>query len=164
MKKALIFILILSLCTIFSGCSGGEADARQVLEKYTQSLQQGDYETAYSLLTSYDQGNISKELFVEWQSTVSKILSIERIDIDKKVDKFKNYEYMGAKFKKTFGYRVKSVHHKKIPDVKTEGYDSEDYRIMVANEEDSLRVALLLTKLEETIKTYNKQLDEKTTE
>ena len=91
MKKALIFILILSLCTIFSGCSGGEADARQVLEKYTQSLQQGDYETAYSLLTSYDQGNISKELFVEWQSTVSKILSIERIDIDKKVDKFKNW-------------------------------------------------------------------------
>jgi hypothetical protein len=158
-KKIIVLLLVLSICISFAGCSAGEPEARQVLETYTQNLADNDYESAYNLITDFDRENISKELFIQWQTAVSKVLKIESFSIEKKVDRFNNYEYKGAKFKKAFGYKVKRTDKILIPGVEMTGYDSEDYRIMVANDNGSMKVALLLTDLEETVKKYTRQLE-----
>ncbi len=159
MKKIIVFCMVLCLVFLFAGCSGGTSDSREVLDEYIGYIQDGDYESAYSMLTSFDQGNISKELFIEWQSTAAKLSTLDSFEIDKKVDKFKNYEYMGAKFKKAYGFRVLCERKTLVPEAKTEGYDTEDFRIMVVDDNGELKVALLLTKLEDTIKNYQRQLE-----
>jgi hypothetical protein len=159
MKKIIALCMVLCLVFIFAGCSGESSDSREVLDKYIKFIQDGDYESAYSMLTSFDQGNISKELFTEWQSTAAKLSTIDSYEIDKKVDKFKNYEYMGAKFKKTYGFRVLCKRKTLVPEAKTEGYDTEDFRIMVADDSGEWKVALLITKPEDTIKKYQRQLE-----
>jgi hypothetical protein len=159
MKKIISLGMVFCLVFLFAGCSGGTSDSKKVLEEYVKSIQDSDYESAYSMLTGFDQGNISKELFTEWQSTAAKLSKLESFEIDKTVDKFKNYEYMGAKYKKAYGFRVLCKRKTLVPDAKTEGYDSEDYRIMVADDKGELKVALLLTKLEDTVKNYKRQLE-----
>jgi NTF2-like N-terminal transpeptidase domain. len=158
MKRIIPVLLVICIAFSFTGCSNGEKDARQALETYTQNLANGDYDAAYEQLSSFDKGNISKELFLEWQNTVAKIEKIESFTIDKKVDKFKNYKYMGTTFNKAYGFKVKRVNTLLLKDIKTSGYDSDEYMIMVTNEDDSYKIALLITKLEETIKNYNRQM------
>lgn len=160
MKRIIAVVLALCFIFIFAGCSGGTSDAGKVLEKYVKSLQDGDYDSAYDMLTVFDQGNISRELFVEWQSIAASLSTVESFELDKKVDKFNNYEYMGAKFKKAYGFRVYCKRKSLIPEVKMEGYDGDDYRIMVADEDGEMKIALLLTKLEETVKTYQRQVQQ----
>lgn len=160
MKKIIALGMVFCLVFLFAGCSGGTSDSRKVLDEYVKSIQDGDYDSAYSMLTGFDQGNIGKELFIEWQSAAAKLSTLESFEIDKKVDKFKNYEYMGAKFKKAYGFRVLCKRKTLVPEAKTEGYDSGDYRIMVADDNGELKVALLLTKVEDTIKNYQRQLEQ----
>ena len=160
MRRIIALGLFFCFLLLFAGCSGGTADSKKVLDEYIKNIQDGDYESAYSMLTGFDQGNISKDLFVEWQSTAAKLSTIESYEVDKKVDKFKNYEYMGAKFKKAYGFRVLCKRKTLVQEAKTEGYDTEDFRIMVADDNGSLKVALLLTKLEDTVKNYQRQLEE----
>ncbi len=160
MNKIIALGMAFCLVFLFAGCSGGSSDSKKVLEEYVKSIQDGDYESAYSMLTGYDQENISKEQYVEWQSTAAKLSMLESFEIDKKVDKFKKYEYMGAKFKKAYGFRVLCKRKTLVPETKTEGYDSGDYRIMVADDNGELKIALLLTRIEDTINDYRRQLEQ----
>ena len=161
MKKLITGILFILMLFSITACNAGVSDARQCLESYTKALISNDYESAYDMLSAFDKGNIISEQFVQWQTMVSKMVKVESFEIDKKTDKFNNYEYMGAKFKKAYGFRVLRVQKELLPEMKTHGYDSEDYRIMVVEEDGACKVALLVTQLEETLQNYSRQLEEK---
>lgn len=160
MKKVCATVFILCALVLSTGCGEDEKAARQVLETYTRELAGGDFESAYALLSDFDRGNISKELFLQWQTAVSKILKIQSFRIESKVDRFKNYEYMGAHFKKAFGFKVKRVNLQLLQNIKTSGYDSEEYMIMVAAGDDGYKIALLITQLEEKVKEYTRKIEE----
>lgn len=164
MKKLLIPFILLSLILSLSGCSSDKDDAKAVLESYVQNIADSNYEAAYELLSDFDKDNISKELFVNWQTAVSKVQKIENFSISKKTDKFKNYEYMGYKFGKAYGLEVNQTLDKLIPDIKWTGYESDSYKILVSSNDGEYRIILLVTKMEANLEQLNKALSEKETE
>ncbi len=161
MKKLISFILAFVFLFSLTACNAGVSDAQECLKSYTNALIGGDYASAYTMLSAFDKGNITEDQFIQWQTMASKMVKVESFEIDRKTDRFKNYEYMGAKFKKAYGFRVLRVQKELLPEAKTNGYDSGEYRIMVVEEDGAFRVALLITQLEETLQSYKRQLEEK---
>lgn len=164
MRKFLIVFILLSLILSLTGCSSDTDDAKAVLESYVQSIKDGDYEAAYELLSDFDKDNISKELFVDWHTAVSKVQKIQSFSISKKADKFKNYEYMGYKFGKAYGLEVNQTMDKLMPDIKMTGYEADTYKILVSSNKDGHRIILLLTGMETNLDQLNKVLSEKETD
>ena len=161
MKKLVAGILAIFMAFSLAACNSGASDARLCLESYIKAVIGSDYDSAYDMLSSFDKGNITKEQFIQWQTAAAKIVSVESFEIDKKVDKFNNYEYMGAKFKKAYGFRVLRKQKELIPEAEVNGYESADFRIMVVEEDKAYKVALLVTQLEETLQKYARQLEDK---
>jgi len=161
MKKLLTTFILISLVFTMSGCSSDTDNAKAALESYVQNIADGDYEAAYELLSDFDKDNISKELFVNWHTAVSKVQKIQTFSISKKVDKFKNYEYMGYKFGKAYGLEVNQTLDKVMPDIKWTGYESDTYKILVSSNDGEHRIILLITKMEANLDQLNKVLSEK---
>lgn len=54
--------------------------AKAILYKYFHNLLNKDFEQAYALFTEKDKLNVSKEEFIKWQTTVSKIYQLREFD------------------------------------------------------------------------------------
>lgn len=161
-KYALIAVLLLTLA--LTACSGKSEEAGAVLESYEQNIADGDYEAAYELISDFDKENISKEVFVNWQTAVSRVQKIESFSISKKIDRFKNYKYMGYEFGNAYGLEVTRTLKKMIPDIKMTGYEGETFKILVTEGGGEWRVALLVTQMESNLEKLNQLLAEKETE
>ncbi|MDD4295917.1 MAG: hypothetical protein PHC69_03055 [Ruminiclostridium sp.] len=160
MKKFIVLTLSLVLCFMTTACKQGEGNAREAVDVYIQNLQNGSYEAAYDSISDFDKTNITLEEFTEWRNAVAKIQSIGDYSIDKKVDTFKNYEYKGAKFKKAYGYLVKQQLNKHL-DIDPGSYDTEQYHIMVVQQDKDWKVALLIIDLKSHTDKINRKIEEK---
>ena len=161
MKKLcsiLLSAIILSLALLCTGCGANPDEAKTTLENYLAYIRNGEYESAYSLLSDFDKGNISKELFTEWRTAVTKLADIGKSSISPKIDRFKNFEYLGTTYQKAFGFEVTCSLKKKNENIKLENYDQETYKIMVVQEKGGYRVALLVTNLADVVSQYKDQI------
>ncbi len=161
MKKLLILFILLSLLLALSGCQSDADGAKAALEGYVQSIADGDYEAAYEMLSDFDRDNISKELFINWHTAVSKVQKTRSFRISKKVDTFKNYEYMGFKFGKAYGLEVSRELDKLISDIEMTGYEADTFKILVSSNKEEYRIILLLTNMESNLEQLNRVLQEK---
>jgi hypothetical protein len=160
-KKMLCLVLCVCLCLVLlTGCGGVSKEVPQVLSDYLNHINAGEYKEAYALISDFDKGNISEELFVKWQEQVAKIAKQGSFTIDGKIDVFKDYKYLGTEFGNTFGLKVDRKQEKLIPQIELTGYDAETFRIMVVQQKDGYRVLLLLTNLAETVAVYEATLKE----
>ncbi len=159
MKRFLLVMLTLFLCVIAVGCKGGESGAREVLEGYLQNLQDRTFEAAYDCLSDFDKTNITLEEFTEWREVSSEIQSIQSYSIGAKVDKFKNYEYKGARYNKAYGYLV-AQELDKHQDINLTGYDSKEYHIMVGQQDGDWKIAFLILDLKSVTDQYKRKLEE----
>ena len=162
MKKTKLIIGIAVLCftiLIATGCSGEKQDAVQAMEDYLNHIISGEYGEAYELISDFDKGNISEETFIKWQECVGQIISIESFTIDKGVDVFKDYKYLGTQFGTAYGLKVDRVQTEIIKDVELNAYDKDSYRIMVVKQDDEYKVLLLLSSLDETVAVYEAYLE-----
>ncbi len=165
-KKKIKYVLIAVLLPILAltACGGKSEEAGAVLESYEQNIADGDYEAAYELISDFDKENISKEVFVNWQAAVSKVQKIESFSLSKKIDRFKNYKYMGYEFGDAYGFEVTRTLENLIPDIKMTGYEGETFKILVAAGDGEWKVALLVTQMESNLEKLNQVLAEKETE
>lgn len=161
MKKLITSLIITSMLFTISACSGGSNEAKSTLESYLQSINDKDYEAAYGYLCDFDKENISKEVFINWRTAAAKIQTTKSFTISDKVDKFKNYKYLGTTLGNAFGFEVKQELEKSITDIDLKGYDADTYHIMLVSDEKEWKVALLLTDLEEQVKKISKLIAEK---
>lgn len=161
MKKicyVVFMVLVLGQVLLFAGCSSGTDGAKTALEAYLTDVKNGEYDGAYELLCEFDKGNISKELFTEWRTLVAKMAEIGESEVNSKIDKFKDFEYLGTVYKRAFGFEVECKYTDKIKDVKLQGYDKSPYKIMVVKEGEEYKVALLLTNLDDLVQKYKDQI------
>ena len=162
MKKTKLIAGIAALCLvicILAGCSSRKHEASQVMEDYLNYIVSGEYTQAYELISDFDKGNISEETFIKWQECVGQIISIESFTIDKSVDVFKDYKYLGTQFGTAYGLKVDRVQTEIISDVELNAYDKDSYRIMVVKQDDEYKVLLLLSSLDETVAVYEAYLE-----
>lgn len=159
--KALFLVFVLGLGILLGGCSAGTDDAKAVLDQYLAALQKGGYSDAYELLSAFDKANISSELFEDWRKTVEQLARVKEYSINSKVDRFKNFQYLGTTYKKAFGLEVTTKQEELVAGAKLEGYDRPTYKIMVVQEGEGYKVALLLTKLDETVSRYKSMVEQK---
>ena len=160
-KKPFCLAILVCLCLVLlTGCGGVSKEVPQALRDYLNHIDAGEYKEAYALISDFDKGNISEELFVKWQEQAAKIAKTNSFTIDAKIDVFKDYKYLGTEFGNTFGLKVDRKQEKLIPQIELAGYDAEAFRIMVVQQKDGYRVLLLLTNLSETVATYEAYLKE----
>jgi hypothetical protein len=145
---------------LLTGCGGVSKEVPQVLGDYLTHIDAGEYKEAYALISDFDKGNISEELFMKWQEQVAKIAKSTGFTIDGNIDVFKDYKYLGTAFGNTFGLKVDRKQEKLIPQIERSGYDGDTFRIMVVQQKDGYRVLLLLTNLSETVAAYEAYLKE----
>lgn len=152
-------MLILVFCLSFTGCKAGETDAREVLNTYIQHLKDGSFEAAYDLLSDFDKTNVTLDEFTAWRQVIDEIQQTQEYSVGTKVDTFKNYEYKGAQYKKAYGYLITQQvvqHH----DIEIEGYDAQEYHIMVGFQDDEWKIALLIIDMPSVTGQYTRKLDE----
>lgn len=160
-KKQFCIAVCVCLCLILlSGCSGVSKEVPQALSVYLTHIDAGEYKEAYALISDFDKGNISEELFVKWQEQVAKIAKSTGFTIDGKIDVFKDYKYLGTEFGTAYGLKVDRKQEILIPQIELTGYDAATFRIMVAQQKDGYRVLLLLTNLNETVAAHEAYLKE----
>ena len=161
MKKLLAVLVITSMLLALSACGSGSDKAKTALEGYLQSIVDRDYEAAYEYLSDFDKDNISKEIFIQWRTDAAKVQSIKSFTISSKADRFKNYKYLGTAFGDAFGFEVGQDLEKTIAGIDLEGYDSDSYHILMVSDNEEWKVALLLTDLDEQVKSISKLIAEK---
>lgn len=159
MKKIMIISLTVLLCLSLTSCKPGETDAREVLGTYLAALNEGSYEAAYDLLSDFDKTNITVDEFTAWRKIIAEIQTVSSSSIGTKVDSFKNYEYKGAQYKKAYGYLV-TQQTEKAWEIDIEGYDAEEYHIMVGLDENEWKIALLVIDLPSVTAQYQRKLDD----
>jgi hypothetical protein len=160
-KKLFCIAICVCLCLILlSGCSGVSKEVPQALSDYLTHIDAGEYKEAYALISDFDKGNISEELFVKWQEQVAKIAKSTGFTIDGKIDVFKDYKYLGTEFGTAYGLKVDRKQEMLIPQIELTGYDAATFRIMVVQQKDGCRVLLLLTNLNETVAVHEAYLKE----
>lgn len=153
MKKSIkIIVIILLACiavSVFMLFIGkyNEAEARKALDNYLTAVKNGNHVGAYQLLSDFDKQNITEELFVDWRESVDKIVQKKSFVIEKKTDRFKNYEYMGTIFEDAYGFDVGWEQEYITTGAETTDYDKDNFKIMVVKEKGSFKIALLLTEL-----------------
>ncbi len=158
-RKLFCLVTCVSLCiSLLSGCSQASKEVTQALSDYLNHIIAGEYKQAYALISDFDKGNISEELFVKWQGQVAKIAKASSFTIDGKVDVFQNYKYLGTEFGTVYGLKVDRKQEQLIAQIELAGYDAGSFRIMVVQQKDGCRVLLLLTNLDETVATYDAYL------
>ena len=79
MKKfGLIFVLMIAVVGLFTGCDDKETEAR--LDEVTTALETMDVEKVYALCDDDTKANISQETIAERMSAVYDVLAVESID------------------------------------------------------------------------------------
>ena len=163
MRGTKLFCIAVYVCLcliLLSGCSGVNKEVPQALSDYLAHIDAGEYKEAYALISDFDKGNISEELFVKWQEQVARIAKSTGFTIDGKIDVFKDYKYLGTEFGTAYGLKVDRKQEMLIPQIELTGYDAATFRIMVAQQKDGCRVLLLLTNLSETVAAHEAYLKE----
>lgn len=137
-----------------------EKEARKVLNEYLTSVNEGDYSSAYRLISDMDKKNISEELFKDWRETVGSIVKCKSFDIEKKCDNMKNYDYLGIVYDNAFGYNVLCEQEILKENIETSDYDQKSFKIMVIQENGTFKVALFLEDLIERVDKYKIAIEE----
>lgn len=158
MKRPIALIFIILSVLLLAACSGGAKDAKTVFESYMQNIADSDYGAAYELISEFDKENISKELFIKWNTAVAKVQQTESFSISPKTDKFKKYKYMGYEFGDAYGFDVTRKLKTLIPGIELTGYEAENFKILMASGDGEWRVVLLLTQMETNLEKLERAL------
>ena len=161
MKRWIAVILALALALpLFAGCAPGADEGIKCAETYLNHLISGEYEAAYDMLSDYDKGNISKETYLKWKQCVAQIIKIKSATVEKQVDRFPDYKYQGTTIGYALGLKINRQQDVLVSGIELDGYNTEFYRQMVVYENKQWKMLLLLTKLDETVASYEALLEE----
>lgn len=84
--------------------------AKTVLVRYFESIKNREFENAYEFITSIDKNKISKEEFLKWQNTVTKIFDLQDFECRAStIDR--NTKLNGLIYKDVVGFIVITVEH-----------------------------------------------------
>lgn len=155
-KKLMLTIIacVFLFVSVMTGCSSQEPEARKTLDDYLSCIQGNDCANAYGLISDFDKKHISESTFCQWRSVVDRIAEKESFEIDEKTDKLGAYEYMGTQFKSAYGFSVKWEQTYLVSGIETKDYDQDEFMIMVVEENNEFKIALLILDLDANIEKY----------
>lgn len=161
LKRMVCFLLMIGMVSsvgLLTGCSSKEPEARKVLENYLSFIKDGDHTSAYQLVSDFDKKNITEEMFNEWRSSAEKVVRKKSFSIGRECDRWKNYEYMGTRFKDAYGFDVDCEQEYLAAGAETTDYDKDSFKIMVVEENGSYKIVLLIVDLKERSESYKKMI------
>ncbi len=80
-------------------------EAKNILDNYFNSIKERNFDTSYGLLSKKDRGNISKDDYIYWQNSVSKIFKLK----DHNLRLSSSYKYLKLKdqvYEKAFEFSI----------------------------------------------------------
>lgn len=132
-NKIYLFILLIFTFSLV-GCMP-KGDPNEVINKYYQSIKDGNPEGAYETLSEASKKNFSKEDFVEWQNVEKEVSLLKDTKIEK-TNEYKNKELDGIKYKKVVEFNVSE----KIQDFYNNKEDTISYKRNVVNDNGTWKV------------------------
>lgn len=152
----LILGMVLTALSL-SGCGSNQSAAEKALAGYLENIQNKHHSEAYMLVSDFDKKHITEATFSEWRSSVDGLVEKKSFQISKRADRFRDYEYLGTRFKDAYGFEVVWDQERLVSGVDTTDYDEDTFLIMMVEESGSFKVFLMIPNLPDRTAQYLQQ-------
>lgn len=136
LKQCLLWSSVFLLLILLTGCGAPSGNPEEVINKYYQNVKDGNFETAYDIMTEQNKKNISKEDFNLFQQLNNEIQRFKDFKIEK-VNDLKDKELDGTIYVYAVEFNVTEIVEDYYDDKKEK---SNSYKAFVVGDNGVWRI------------------------